>query len=83
LRQTKKLLKKPKAIKQDEARKMDARRKTDSDAVDAGGPRAREYRRDVGGVALHPNNPVISDRSSSCFAGKILFRASVATPFPF
>jgi hypothetical protein len=26
---------------------------------------------------------VISDSSSSCFAGKILFCASVATPFPF
>jgi hypothetical protein len=26
---------------------------------------------------------VISDSSSSCFAGKILFCASVATPYPF
>jgi hypothetical protein len=28
-------------------------------------------------------NPVISDSSRSCFAGKILFCASVATPYPF
>jgi hypothetical protein len=34
-------------------------------------------------ICASSGNPVISDSSSSCFAGKILFCASVATPFPF
>jgi hypothetical protein len=34
-------------------------------------------------IRASSGNPVISDSSSSCFAGKILFCASVATPFPF
>jgi hypothetical protein len=34
-------------------------------------------------ICASSGNPVISDSSSSCFAGKFLFCASVATPFPF
>jgi hypothetical protein len=34
-------------------------------------------------ICASSGNPVISDSSRSCFAGKILFCASVATPFPF
>jgi hypothetical protein len=34
-------------------------------------------------ICASSGNPVISDSSSSCFAGKILFCASVATPYPF
>jgi hypothetical protein len=33
-------------------------------------------------ICASSDNPVISDSSSSCFAGKILFCASVATPYP-
>jgi hypothetical protein len=34
-------------------------------------------------ICASSGNPVISDSSSSCFAGEILFCASVATPYPF
>jgi hypothetical protein len=34
-------------------------------------------------ICASSGNLVISDSSSSCFAGKILFCASVATPYPF
>jgi hypothetical protein len=34
-------------------------------------------------ICASSGNPVISDSSNSCFAGKILFCASVATPYPF
>jgi hypothetical protein len=34
-------------------------------------------------ICASSGNPVISDSSSSCFAGKFLFCASVATPYPF
>jgi hypothetical protein len=34
-------------------------------------------------ICASSGNPVISGSSSSCFAGKILFCASVATPYPF
>jgi hypothetical protein len=34
-------------------------------------------------ICASSGNPVISDSSSSCFAGKILFCSSVATLFPF
>jgi hypothetical protein len=33
-------------------------------------------------ICASSGNPVISDSSSSCFAGKILFYASIATPYP-
>jgi hypothetical protein len=34
-------------------------------------------------ICASSGNLVISDSGSSCFAGKILFCASVATPYPF
>jgi hypothetical protein len=34
-------------------------------------------------ICASSGNPVISDSSNSCFAGKILFCASVATSYPF
>jgi hypothetical protein len=34
-------------------------------------------------IYVSSGNPVISDSSNSCFAGKILFCANVATPYPF
>jgi hypothetical protein len=34
-------------------------------------------------ICASSGNPVISDSSSSCFVRKILFCASVATPYPF